>query len=79
VTFLEGMDFLCSNILIPIGGLSATILVGWIFGTKKSLKELQEGSEGLFKKIPALSSYFSFCFKYLAPILILIVLMNQLL
>ena len=78
-TFFEGMEFLCSNILIPLGGLAATILAGWVFGSKKTVNELKEGSGRLFDKWPSLATYFSFCFKYLAPILILIVLVNQLL
>lgn len=78
-SILDALIFLCSNILIPLGGLAATILVGWVFGAHSSLKELKEGAVALFDRNKFLSRYFSFCFKYLAPFLIVIVLINQLL
>lgn len=78
-TFLDGMVFLASNILIPLGGLAATLLAGWIFGSRDTLKELKEGAAELFQKKSWMSSYFSFCFKYLAPILIVIVLLHEIL
>ena len=35
MTFLDMIELLCSNILIPIGGLFAVILVGWVWGVPK--------------------------------------------
>lgn len=78
-SFLDAMVFLASNILIPLGGLAATILAGWVFGSRPTINELKEGAKELFRKQPWISAYFSFCFKYLAPILILIVLIHELL
>lgn len=78
MTFLELMDFLATGILIPIGGLFAVLLVGWRWGIGKALLNLKEGAEETFAKNPWLGKYFWFCFKYTAPILIGLILLNEL-
>ncbi|MCP3966992.1 MAG: sodium-dependent transporter [Lentisphaerae bacterium] len=42
--FFEVMDKLSSNWLLPLGGLSIAIFVGWIWGTKKAVEEIRHGS-----------------------------------
>jgi NSS family neurotransmitter:Na+ symporter len=79
MTFLDGMDMLCSAILIPIGGFFAVLLTGWKWGTLSSLASLRMGSEALFDRYPWMVRYFWFCFKYSAPVLILLVFLNALL
>jgi neurotransmitter:Na+ symporter, NSS family len=76
--FLDAVAFLCSNILIPIGGFLAVILVGWVWGVHKAINHLKEGSEGIFKRHPWIGAYFSFCFKFCAPLLILVVFLHTL-
>lgn len=78
VTFLDGIDLLCSGILIPIGGFLAVILVGWVWGYKNAIIQLKQGAENLFRKHPWVAYYFWFCFKYSAPILILFVFLHVL-
>lgn len=78
MTFLDMMDYMASSILIPIGGFLAVLLVGWIWGTKNSLNSLKEGTSDYFKKKSWLLGYFWFCFKYTAPILIILVFLNAL-
>lgn len=77
-TFLDGVDFLASSILIPIGGFLAVVLVGWRWGFAKAFVHLKSGAEDTFRKRPWLKTYFWFCFKYSAPILILLVFINAL-
>lgn len=77
-TFLDAIMFFCSNILIPIGGFAAVIIAGWIWGSKLALRELEEGSEGLLTRYPWIKTYFIFCFKYLSPVLIIIVFLSAL-
>ncbi|MDB2613955.1 sodium-dependent transporter [Chlamydiales bacterium] len=76
--FLDSLVSLVSNLLIPLGGLAAVVFAGWFWGTRESIKELKTGARELFDKAPFFYRYFSFCFKYLAPVLIGIVLLNAL-
>jgi neurotransmitter:Na+ symporter, NSS family len=78
MTFLDLMDFSATAILIPLGGLCAVVLVGWKWGFTNALAQLRRGAEPLFDKYPILTGYFWFCFKYSAPILIVLVLLNAL-
>ena len=77
-TFLDAIDYLCNNILIPIGGLFAVILVGWKWGLPNALVQLKQGAEGLFDRHPLLVTYFKVCLKYTAPILIIFVFIHVL-
>jgi NSS family neurotransmitter:Na+ symporter len=74
--FLGILSFLASNILIPLGGFFAVIVVGWIWGTDKSMKALSEGTSGLFDRYPIITNYFRMGFKYTAPLLIVIVFLH---
>ena len=76
--FLDFISFVCSSILIPVGGFFAIILVGWRWGTSNAITHLKQGACGLFEKNPWIGNYFSFCFKYCAPVLMLIVFFNAL-
>jgi len=76
--FLDFISLICSSFLIPLGGFFAVILVGWIWGTDNAIRQLREGAAELFQKRPWLKTYFRFCFKYAAPILMLIVFLNAL-
>lgn len=78
MTFLDLLDFVCSSILIPVGGLLAVLLVGWRWGLPKALAALKQGAEAFFKRHTWLTHYFWFCFKYSAPVLILLVFLNAL-
>lgn len=78
MTFLDAIVILCSSVLIPLGGLFAVLLVGWRWGFDKVIVQLKEGAEGLFHRHPWLSTYFWLCFKYTAPILIILVFLNVL-
>jgi neurotransmitter:Na+ symporter, NSS family len=78
MNFLDLLDFLCSSILIPVGGLFAVILVGWVWGFDKAIVQLKKGAEEMFEKHPWLERYFWFCFKYSAPVLILFVFLHVL-
>lgn len=71
--FLEAMIYLCSNIMIPLGGLAAVILTGWRWGMNGFFTELFAESKGSgFVK-----SYFRWTILYLSPILIILVFLNE--
>ncbi|MGK5594036.1 MAG: sodium-dependent transporter [Parachlamydiaceae bacterium] len=73
-TFLDAMMFLCSDLLIPIGGFASVIMAGWVWGARNSIAEIGEG----IRKKKWLYVYFAFCFKYVSPILIIIVFLSAL-
>lgn len=78
MTFLDFMSFLATSILIPLGGLFAVVLVGWRWGVPKAIAQLKIGTTKLFERHQWISKYFWFCFKYSAPALIVLVLLNEL-
>ncbi|MCP3966993.1 MAG: sodium-dependent transporter [Lentisphaerae bacterium] len=43
-SFFDTMDVLTSNWMLPIGGLTISIFVGWIWGTRKAVEEIRHGS-----------------------------------
>lgn len=78
MTFFNLVLFLCVNILIPLGGLAAVILIGWRWGLKKAMDHLREGSGGLLDRRPIIRHYLCFGMKYLAPLIILFVMLDAL-
>ncbi|MEX0961846.1 MAG: sodium-dependent transporter [Simkaniaceae bacterium] len=67
------------NFLIPLGGLSAAILVGWRLGINESFKSIQEGAALFLGRHRFFSFYIKFGIKYLSPLIILLILLDQLL
>jgi NSS family neurotransmitter:Na+ symporter len=43
-SFFETIDNLSSNWLLPLGGLGISLFVGWVWGTRKAVKEIRYGS-----------------------------------
>lgn len=76
--FLDALAFLASNILIPLGGFFAVVMVGWVWGFPNALNQLKQGAYDLFAKHRWIQTYFWFCFKFAAPILIVIVFLHAL-
>lgn len=72
------ISFVCVNILIPVGGLLAVILIGWRFGIKKGISHLEEGSKAIFNRFKVFKWYLRIGIKYVAPLLILLILMDLL-
>jgi NSS family neurotransmitter:Na+ symporter len=77
-SILDKISSLCSDWLIPFGGFMAVVLVGWAWGFPSAIKKLREGSEGLFGRYPWIETYFWFCIKFAAPLLIIIVFLHTL-
>jgi len=73
---LNFMDFLCSSIMIPIGGFFAVIMAGWIWGYDNAFAHLREGSGELFTKQPWLRTYLLVCIKFIAPVSIIFIFLN---
>lgn len=74
-TFFDWFDFLSSNIALPVGGLIICLFVGWKLGQQVIIAEAS--NEGQLKNIRLLK-VFTFIVRYVAPIAIVIVLLNGL-
>ena len=75
-TIFDALLSLCINVLIPCGGLAALILVGWKWGMKKGIAHLREGAEPLFEKHPMIENYFRVSIRYIAPLLIFLIILD---
>ena len=73
-SFFDSLDFLSSNILLPIGGLFIVIFVGWVLGKTNFYDEIT--NEGHLKL--SVKGVVYFIIKYLAPIAIAIIFVNGL-
>ena len=70
LNILDSMDYVASNILLPLGGLSMALLMGWRL--KKS-----EALEATDLKNGIIGNVWLFIVKYLAPVLIIVIFLNQ--
>ncbi len=68
------MDYLASNICLPVGGLFITIFVGWFWGREHALPEIRQGAATVPNWI--LTSW-RFLIRFVAPVLIGLVLLNS--
>ncbi len=75
---LDGYIYIALNVLVPLGGLFAVVLVGWRWGATSALAELAQGAGTLLSSRPWVANYFRFCFKYGAPALIVVVMLRAL-
>lgn len=70
--FLTQMDFVFGNFSLAFGALMISIFVGWIWKTENAVKELVQGAPGFAKY----AWLYSIIVKYVAPIFILVILIN---
>ena len=74
-TFLQGtifdnLDYLTSNIMLPIGGLLIVIFAGWIIKEERLSMQLDK-SKGFYFKL------WLFLSKYIAPAAVLIIFVSS--
>lgn len=74
-TFFDLYDFFTSNILMPGGGIAIAVFAAWIYGGDK-LKHILTNDHTL--KNARLADYFILLLKFIAPVLILLVLLKGL-
>ncbi|MCF7885152.1 MAG: sodium-dependent transporter [Candidatus Marinimicrobia bacterium] len=75
-TFFGVADFFASNILLPLGGIFILIFVGWRWGMKEAIPNLIQGSR---KHSAILLNIWKILVKFIAPVLVLIVLLFKIL
>ena len=62
----DSVDFVASNVLLPLGGLLLCIFIGWVWGTDNAIKEATNNGKVKF----ALGTVWAFLVKWIAPIAI---------
>ena len=45
-SFLDFLDYLTSNWILPVCGILTCLFVGWVWGTRKGARELRNGTKG---------------------------------
>jgi len=72
-TFFDLFDYASSNVLLPIGGLLICLFTAWVFGRKR-IQEALSNHGRLSNR--AIVNAFIFLVRYVAPILVVLVLLN---
>lgn len=70
--FLDSVDLLCTNYILPLGGLLIAIFTGWVLTTRLARGEIEKG-EVRFHLYPA----WHFLIKYITPVLVALVFLNK--
>ncbi|MBO5700742.1 MAG: sodium-dependent transporter, partial [Bacteroidales bacterium] len=76
LNFFDFFDKTSANILLPLGGFLAVIFVGWKMKKPEVTDELTSG--GLHKLNPLFLNFVYYSIKYLAPVVVAIVLLSGL-
>lgn len=71
--FFGLVDFIASNILLPLGGLFIAVFVAWVWGYERAIPNLRKGAEKFFDNYPLMSSAWKIFLKYFSPVLIFLV------
>jgi len=72
--FFDLFDFLSSNVLLPVGGLAIAIVGGWLIARKAFLSEMNQG----YADAPWHGRVVYAFIRYVAPVLILLILLSSL-
>ena len=72
LSIFEACDYLCSNILLPLGGILVCIFAGWYLDKRILYSEVSNNGK---LKIRFFKIY-TFILKYIAPVCILLILLN---
>lgn len=70
--FLDTIDLLVSNWIIPIGGFLTAIFIGWIMDKNISRKEFSPKSKW-YRFWPV----WNFCMRYIIPVLIILIVLQE--
>lgn len=73
-TVFDTLDYLTSNILMPVGGFLMAIFLGYIWGVDEAIAEVKKSPGVRFK----LEKFWTILIKYVAPVAIFIVLLSSL-
>jgi neurotransmitter:Na+ symporter, NSS family len=69
MTFFDLLDFITSNLMLPLGGILIALFAGWLMKTESTRAELQIAHSATFAAWQTLV-------RYIAPVAVFIVLLN---
>ncbi|MBQ5777701.1 MAG: sodium-dependent transporter [Oscillospiraceae bacterium] len=69
--WLDFIDTIAEGFLMPLGALIMSILVAWVLKPKTILEEVNGNKKGFF------STFFSFCIRFVVPVVMLLVFLGQ--
>jgi NSS family neurotransmitter:Na+ symporter len=78
LNFFDLVDYITSNIMLPLGGLLIAVFIAYVWKFDKALVELKKGSDNLFNKYPWMVTLWQIFVKYFAPVSIFLVLLHSL-
>lgn len=73
MTFFNAFDYLSSNILLPLGGMIASVFVGWFVDRKFIREQMTDSGTIRFRALGLIV----FCLRYIAPTGIALVFLNS--
>ena len=68
-------DFVSSNVLLPLGGISLAVFVGWVWGADRFRQALS--NQGTLANQATIRVVF-FLLRYVSPVLVLLVMLKGL-
>lgn len=68
-TIFDNIDFLCNNILLPVGGLAIVVFAGWAMARNSTADELDPSAGGAYR-------LWRFGARYIAPAAVILVLLS---
>jgi NSS family neurotransmitter:Na+ symporter len=77
LNFFDLVDFIASNILLPLGGLLIAVFVAWIWGLHRAIPNLREGAERLFDEHPWIITFWKIFLRFFSPVLIFLVFLHS--
>lgn len=78
MNFFDLANYLSANIMLPLGGLFIAVFVGYVWGIDKVFSELKYGAEKIFSGSLWRVKIWIILLKYVAPVLIFLVLLQSL-
>lgn len=78
MNFFDLISFVSINILVPLGGLAAVLLLGYKVSRQDFFNHLDLGADGFFTKHLKLKKGLFFSIRYIVPFLLFIILLNLL-
>ncbi len=69
-TFFDSIDFLTTNIMLPLGGLLMTVFVGWVMNKETRESEIELSDNWM--------RYFVFDLRWVAPVAVMVVFASNL-
>jgi neurotransmitter:Na+ symporter, NSS family len=73
-SFFDLFDYLSSNVLLPVGGLAIAVVGGWLVSRKVFMEEMDKG----YAATPWHGRGVYFLVRFVAPVLILLILLSSL-